>query len=290
MKIQIMTDLEGPAGVNGQRNAEIGIGGKIVNLPTAAARLAREVNACVEGLTAAGAGEIVVWDGHGGSDTLDIAQLHPAASLGTIGGDLAPACFIDAGFAAAVQIGAHAMQGTADGYLCHTFNGRSVQEMRLNGEAIGEIGMGALLAGYFGVPTILVSGDRAACREASAFLGPAAATVATKDASSRYTVVNRPAADVERDLAAAAAEALGRVRDIPPPRLAPPYELRLRLMCPNQADMYEKAGAERVDRQTVVFAGDDLVDLWAQYCGWAPGVHNRKFGIRPVGGVLRTSE
>ena len=277
-----MTDLEGSAGVNGKRNDETGIGFKIVNPSAAAARLAREVNACVEGLVAAGADEIVVWDGHGGGNTLDIAQLHPAVSLGTGGGDLAPVCCIDAGFAAAVQIGAHAMQGADGGYLPHTFND-FVAELRLNGEAVGEIGMGALLAGYFGVPTILVSGDRAACREAALFLGPAAATVATKDALSRHTVVNRPAAEVERDLAAAAAEAMGRVRDIPPPRGQPPYELRMRLMNPHHADAYEKAGAERLDLMTVILRSDDLVDLWAQRNGWAPGVHNRKFGIRPGG-------
>ena len=42
--------------------------------------------------------------------------------------------------------------------------------MWLNDELIGEIGMEARLASYFKLPTILVGGDVAACREAKALL------------------------------------------------------------------------------------------------------------------------
>ena len=197
MKIHIMTDLEGPSGTNGRSD---GIGNKTVNIPIACQVLTEEVNACVEGLLAGGAKHIVVWDGHGGSNSIDITKLHPGAELGTIGGDLYPVTFLDASYDAAVQLGAHAMQGVADGYMNHTFNSHGVANMWLNGERIGEIGIGIWKAAYFRVPTILVAGDDAACREAHACLPDGVATVSTKHSISRYTVINRNPVAVRADL------------------------------------------------------------------------------------------
>lgn len=277
MKVQIMTDLEGPAGVNGRGD---GIGNKIVNPEIACKCLVEEINACCDGLVKAGATEILVWDGHGGSNSIDITRLHPKASLGTFGGDLCPLAFIDESFTAAIQIGAHAMQGVRDGFLHHSWNSHGNANVWLNGELIGEIGMDILRAAYFGVPTIMVSGDRAACREAKEFLGDFLPVVETKVGLSRYTVVNRPLETVYRELSATAEDALRRFREFPVKKLSGPYELKLQYMCPNLADAREKLGAERLDQTTVLLRSDNLIDLWAQVCGWAPGVHNRKFNIR----------
>lgn len=276
MKIYLMTDLEGPGGVNGRADT---IGNKIVNESTAGKLLTEEVNACVEGLVRAGADEIVVWDGHGGSNSIDITLLHPAASLGTIGGPILRMNLLDASYDAAVQLGAHAMQGTESAYLNHTFASHSIAGMRLNGQPIGEIGIQALLAAYFRVPTILVSGDRAACAEARNFIGEKLETVVTKNAISRYTVVNRNPVSVRKDLMKTAEKALKNARTAPLPEFPASFELEYRFMCPNTADDFEKRGAERVDCQTVILRSKDFMDLYAQMHGWAPGIHNKKYGI-----------
>ena len=278
MKIAIMTDLEGPAGVNGRSD---GIGNRIVNGPAACQMLVEEVNACVRGLLKAGADEIVVWDGHGGSDSIDAAKLLRPAQLGTIGGDLAPCVFVDASFDAFVCLGFHAMEGVADGYLNHSFDSHHICNMWLNGEPSGEIGVNAYLAAYFGVPTILVTGDQAACREARAFL-PDVETVCTKRALSRYTVVNRNPEDVRREIEEGAARALGRLGDFAVKALPAELEFKVQYMCPNIADTYEKAGWERLDPQTVATRGADFVDVYSRRVGWAAGVHNRRFGITPA--------
>jgi len=278
MKIYIMTDLEGPSGTNGRSD---GIGNKIVNSPIACQVLTEEVNACVEGLLAGGADHIVVWDGHGGSNSIDITKLHPAAELGTIGGELYPVMFIDASYDAAIQLGAHALQGVPDGYMNHTFNSHGVANMWLNGERIGEIGIGIWGAAYFRVPTILVSGDDAACREAHACLPDGVATVSTKHSISRYTVINRNPVAVRADLRTTAEKALRNLADYKPKPLPDALELTVQLMCPNLADIWEKRGAERLDHMTIRICGTDFVDVWAQHSGWAPGVHNRKFGVTP---------
>lgn len=276
MRVYIMTDLEGPGGVNGRADS---IGNRIVNESTAGKLLTEEVNACVEGLVRAGAGEIVVWDGHGGSNSIDITMLHPAASLGTLGSPLLRMNLLDASYDAAVQLGAHALQGTESAYMNHTFSSHSIAGMRLNGKPIGEIGIQALLAAYFRVPTILVSGDRAACAEARDFIGEKLETVVTKDAFSRYTVVNRNPVSIRKDLMETAEKALKNVRTAPLPELPGDFELEYRFMCPNAADDFEKRGAERIDCQTVILRSKDFMDLYAQMIGWAPGIHNRKYGI-----------
>ena len=279
MKVFIMTDLEGPSGVNGRSD---GIGNKIVNETIACELLLGEVNAVVEGLVRGGATEVVVWDGHGGSNSLDITKLHEAASLGTLGGDMAPVNLLDAGFDAAVQIGAHALQGIAEGYMNHSYNSHGVANMHINGVRIGEIGITTLMASYFNVPTILITGDTAACLEAKAFVGENdVITVETKKSISRYSVVNRNPVKVRAELTVKAQAAIEQVSKMIPKKFDAPYEYKLQLMCPNMADNYETMGAERIDHQTIILRSDDFIDLWAQRLGWGAGVHNKKFCVTP---------
>ncbi|MDD5599448.1 MAG: M55 family metallopeptidase [Victivallaceae bacterium] len=276
MKIFIITDLEGVSGINGRKADEVG--NKIINTDAACRLLTEEVNAVVEGLLEAGADEIHILDGHGGSNSIQIENLHPAAELFISGGDLAPVTYIDSSYDAALQIGAHAMMGTGNGVMHHTFNSHGVVNMWLNGELIGEIGIEGLQCAYFGVPTILVSGDLAACHEAKAFFGKIE-TVETKTGISRYTVRNYNPVRVRQKLKEGAKKALLAKSDFPVKNLNGPYEIKVQLMCPNMADNYEKAGAERLDQSTILLKSDDFLDVWAQRNGWAPGVHNKKFNI-----------
>jgi len=281
MKVMILTDLEGPSGVNGRPdNRGMGIAYPLLNQETAEAALVNEVNACCDGLIAAGADEIVVFDGHGGSSSIDIFKLHPKARLLQIGNWM-PASEIDSTYAALVQIGTHAMQGSG-GYLYHSFNGNAVQEMIFNGKPVGEIGIDSLRAAYFHVPTILVSGDETACQEARDFLGKAVVAVPTKFGVNRYSAVNYQPEQVYAELKRGAEMALKNRKKIPCPKIPKHCELIIRLMCPNQADAAEKIGIERLDEVTLRYKSDDFIDLWAQRLGWAPGVHNPKYGITPA--------
>jgi len=276
MKIMILTDLEGVSGVNGRSN---GIGIQLMNEPVAVQALVNEVNACCEGLIAAGADEIVVADGHGASSSIDPLKLHPAASLMHLSG-LRPVCYLDSSFDALVQIGAHAMHSSG-AYLCHSFASGCVAKLELNGREIGEIGIASRIAGYFQVPTILVSGDEAACREARADLGEQLVTVPTKQPWGRYCAVNYPREKVYSALRGGAEKALRQLERAPIPPKEPHYVLRLRTMSPDQADPLEMTGGRRLDESTVEFESDDFLDVYAQRNGWAGGVHNRRFGITP---------
>jgi D-amino peptidase len=258
MRVFMMTDLEGPSGVNGRPAA--GVGNQIINPETAQKALTNEVNACIEGLVAAGADSVTVVDGHGGSNSIDIFALHPAAELVQYGGSFACA-FPEGKYDAAVQIGAHAMQHSG-GYLCHTFNSHGNSGMRMNGTPIGEIGIETYVCAYFGIPMVLVSGDECACAEARELIGNEVETVATKLAYSRYSVRNYSPEKVYAELREKSRRALERRNEIPVVKIPQEIVLEYELMCPNSADTLEGYGAERVSFNTVRYRGNDFMRLW----------------------------
>lgn len=187
MKLYIMSDLEGVAGVcdqahqcsfNHDRYDHVYVAGTYGPFYHQARRLATlELNALVEGVLQAGATEVVAWDGHcrfpGG---LDVEILHPECQLVMNAGDGGPAG-LDDSFDALLLHGAHAKQGAAAAALPHMlFDG-----LQWNGSEIGEIGMACATAASLGIPLIFISGDRAAIAEARAFV-PDIEAVMTKAA------------------------------------------------------------------------------------------------------------
>src|SRR5207245_9755215 len=119
--------------------------------------LTAEANAAVAGALAAGATRVRVNDSHWFMRNLLAEELHQAAEL--VAGDPKPRSMvqgIDGGFDAALFIGYHARAGTARAILDHTYADR-IYEVRLNGKAVGELGINAAPAGRHGVPVALAS-------------------------------------------------------------------------------------------------------------------------------------
>src|SRR6266480_5250686 len=156
-----------------------------------------EINAAVRGAKAAGATEIVVMDCHGAGEGYTFNSLLPE--------ELDPACeyvvqeewteytgFLEEGCDAALFVGMHAMAGTRDGVLNHTVSGMDWQNLWFNGTLVGETGINAALCGTWGVPVLLVTGDRATCEEGDALLGAGLTTVAVKEGIGRYSARQIP--------------------------------------------------------------------------------------------------
>src|SRR5213082_800251 len=151
-----------------------------------------EINAAVRGAKAAGAKEIVVMDCHGAGGDYMFNSLLPA--------DIDPGCefviqrewteyteFLEQGCDAALLVGMHAMAGTPDGVLSHTVSGQAWQNLRFNGTLVGETGINAAICGHWGVPVLLVTGDRAVCREGRELLGDGLTTVQVKEGLGRFS-------------------------------------------------------------------------------------------------------
>ena len=165
MKIYILTDLEGVAGVarwNQTGHDTPGYAGA-VRLLTA------EVCACVAGIhDAAPETEIWVWDAHGpgGIDP----ELFPKGAKLLNNGPVPRCGLLDDSFSALFFLGQHAMAGTRDGNLAHSYSSKNIESIHINGIELGEFGCRAAFAGELGVPTVFVSGDDKMVVEARALV------------------------------------------------------------------------------------------------------------------------
>lgn len=219
-RLFIVTDLEGVAGVHdpeeqlqpGQRRFE-----------ESRRLLAGEVNAAVEGAFAAGASQVVVWDGHGGSRTLSVELIHPKAKL--IQGRGTPANFYFApnAYDGVLFVGQHAMAGAPGGVLAHS-QSFQVRRITINGRPVGEIGQVAAIAGHFGIPVIFLAGDQAACEEIRE-IQPAAVTVAVKRLAGRGGAMSLSHEEAKRQIREGARVAVHRIREFQPWKIQGPVEM-----------------------------------------------------------------
>ena len=187
-KIYIFTDLEGVSGV--YKFEQTREKGTALNIQ-ACEYFMGDLSAVIRGLQDGGATEILVIDGHGNQCIIPHMMV-PGAKYVT--GRPRPGNLfdLDGSFAGMVQFGAHAMMGTPDGVLSHTQSSKSERRYWYNGVECGELVQCALISGSYGVPTILVTGDEATCREAENFFGAGCVTVAVKEGIAREAAVLYP--------------------------------------------------------------------------------------------------
>lgn len=159
-----MTDQEGVAGVTNW--VDFGSPDKRY-YEVARELLTAEVNAAIEGVLEEGATEILVVDGHG-PGSINPILLHPEAKLLT-GRPMGYPFNCDETFDCAMMIGQHAKSNADGGHLSHT-GAFAVEDLTINGVSVGEAGCNMLFCAYFGVPTVMLSGDQAACDEVKALV------------------------------------------------------------------------------------------------------------------------
>ncbi len=78
---------------------------------------------------------------------------------------------IDETFDAAIFIGYHSSTTNPEGVRAHTISSGRFAAVTLNGMPMPEAGINAAIAGHFGVPVIMISGDDVIVEEASTLLG-----------------------------------------------------------------------------------------------------------------------
>ncbi|MFH1074792.1 MAG: M55 family metallopeptidase [Candidatus Firestonebacteria bacterium] len=224
MKIYIFTDIEGVGGVHLYK-AQTRPDGKYYD--EACQLLTKEINAAVEGAFLGGASEVLVCDSHYYGANIDLELLDERARLargpkkkGSWG------CGIDKSYAGVVFIGAHAMAGTEDAVLDHTMSSIEWQNLWLNGELLGEIGLGAYFYGEFGVPMIFVSGDDKACKEAKKLI-KGVYTVETKIGVGREAAIFHPLKKVRENITEGVRKAVENAGKFKP--LKPKYPVTFKL-------------------------------------------------------------
>ncbi len=252
MNVLISVDMEGIAGVvmeshtsSNHKEYE-----RFRKLMTA------EANAGIEGALAGVAAQVTVNDSHGQMANILIEELNPAATL--ISGSPKPFGMMQ-GISSDVDIvffiGYHAASGTGAAVLEHTWT-RQIIQVHLNGQSMGEMGLNAALAGAYGAPVVLVTGDRAVTEEARALLGDIE-TVAIKDGVTR-TAARCLHPEVACKHIREAAERATKL-DVAPFVVTTPIKLRVMFERALHADMAELVpGSYRVDGRTIEWTGEDM--------------------------------
>ena len=253
----VITDAEGIAGVCRQdltdpKDAEL------------RQLLTGEVNAAVQGFLDGGADEVIVWDGHDGSQTLSALTIHPRARL--LIGALGATMTLERRYSAVAFVGQHPMANVRGGVMAHSYSSLGIQTMRVNGKAMGEIETRAALAGAFDTPVVFLSGDVAAVDELHAIV-PQAVTVAVKEGLGRYTCLSLSAEAARERTREGARRAMAKIGVIPPYRIAGPVTVEIEYTTRNSLpiDAGLRPGAEVVDDRTIRYHGKDFLEAWTRY-------------------------
>jgi len=260
-KVFMITDLEGVSGIF-DTDLQC-MPGQSPRFEESRKLLTGEVNAAVEGLLEGGATEVVVWDGHDGGQTLTVLDIHPKARLLT-GSPVSPTLELDGTYSAVVFIGQHAMAGAVKGILSHSYSSLGVQNMGVNGKPVGEIGVRVMLAGYFKVSVVMLSGDTAACAEIRDLV-PEVECAEVKSGVSRTAGFMLPHPTACALIREKARRAMQRLAEFKPYTMSGPVEVKVESTTRGGRSYPPGEGVEQVDERTWVFRGKDIVEAWLKY-------------------------
>ncbi|MEE8520431.1 MAG: M55 family metallopeptidase [Gemmatimonadota bacterium] len=258
LKVYISADMEGVVGV--VTDQQLGPSG--FEYTRFREFMTQEVIAAIEGARDAGATEILVSDSHGNGQNLLIEKLPQDITL--VRAWPRPLMMmqgIDETFDAAIFIGYHASTDNSDGIRAHTMSSARLASVKLNGTPMPEAGINAAIAGHFGVPVVMISGDDAIVDEARRLLGDIEGAVVKWSIGfhSGRTIMPQAAYELIR---AKAAAALRRLDDFSPYRLQTPItaDVRFKNYRPSEVLAYLPI-VERTDSHSIRFVGENMVEV-----------------------------
>lgn len=182
MKIFISADIEGISGIVNRSH----LSSEGHDYERARKLMTDEVNAAISGAIKAGAEEIIVNDSHGSMTNILMEDLNPKAQLITgYPKNFSMMAGLDSTFDAVIFVGYHARMNTP-GVLSHSYDGRIISDIHINDMPVGEFGLNALLAGFYDVPVVAVTGDNILGKEVQS-LNDKIRFVPVKEAQSRYS-------------------------------------------------------------------------------------------------------
>ena len=253
LKVYIAVDMEGIAGVVSHAQA----GG--ADYEWARGLMLAETNAAIAGAFDAGATEVVVNDAHGSHTNLRADLVDRRAIL--ITGRPKPLGMVeglDASFDAVAFIGFHGHAAETDAVMGHTYS-LAMRHVRLNGREVGEYGTAGMVAGYYKVPVVFVSGDEVFAAEARTFF-PGVEALAVKEGIGFTAARTMHPLNARERIAAGVKSAIGRRAQMSPVSITTPIVLEVELGSAAYADAAMAVpGMERVNGVTVRYRAADAL-------------------------------
>ncbi len=258
MRVFISADIEGTCGITSWAETERSTP---MDYNPFQKQMTREVKAACEGAIEAGAGEVFVRDAHDSARNLDPAALPEAIRImrGWTGDPLSMMSGVDKGpFDAVLFTGYHAWASCGGNPLSHTMNLKN-DVVTLNGVRMSEFMMNAYTAGYYGVPVVFLSGDKALCDFARELI-PGITTVPVNEGCGGAVTSIHPDVAV-RQIREGAAKAVRNAKNCAVP-MPDKFDMTVRFREHQRA--YSKSfypGARLEDEKNVCFSADDWYEM-----------------------------
>jgi D-amino peptidase len=258
IKLFISVDMEGVVGVvTGDH-----LGPEGFEYQQAREWMTEELLAAIEAARAEGVTEIVVADSHGNGENIIIDRLPEDVTivrswprpLGMMQG-------IDETFDAAVFLGYHSGTDSPKGVRAHTFSSARLADVRLNGDSVSEGGYNAAIAGHFGVPVIMISGDDAAVEQQRAIAGDIEGAVVKWTYSFHSARTMTPAASYKL-IGETMTRALRRLDEFEPFVMPAPITLDVRFKNYRPSELLAYLPiVERTDSHSIRYVADDMIEI-----------------------------
>ena len=256
IRVFISVDMEGISGIahsemTSASGAEYERGRKLA---------VADVNAAIEGAREAGATEFLVNDSHGSMRNIKIEELaEPASLISHNSKPLGMMQGIDDAFDAVFFIGYHTMEGEP-GLFAHTGSGAKIADISVNGRSMSEGGMNARVAGAYGVPVALATGDDAFVKEIKSLLDSDVETVSVKSHIRTRTAHLLHPTEARELIRAGARRAIERLDQFQPTRPRQPATVTITYKRSDLADIAAILPTiERTGHNQVTFDVDDYL-------------------------------
>ncbi|HDI74914.1 MAG: hypothetical protein DRJ52_03230 [Thermoprotei archaeon] len=262
MKIYISADMEGIAGVVAKDH--VSSTGR--DYEKMRKYMTCEVSAAVRAALEEEAEYVLVNDSHGSMINLLLDEL-PYENVEIITGGLKPLLMmegLDSSFSAAFFIGYHAKKHTAGAVLDHTISGRAINYVKINGVEVSEFYLNAAVAGHYGVPVALVTGDDKITSEAEKTIKNIE-VVPVKYGISRYAARHIHPKKAQLLIAEAAKRALSKVKrgEIEPLKVKEPVSLEVFFTDSSIAEVASLVpGVKRVSGSVVRYEAQDVIEAY----------------------------
>lgn len=225
-----------------------------------------EVRAAIDGARDAGATGMLVNDSHGPMRNLILDELPDDVRI--VFGNRKPLSMVQdmsGEFGGVFFTGYHGAIGDANATLCHTYTPSVVFEVRMNGIRCSEATLNAAIAGHYGVPVLLITGDRVTVEGAKAQM-PWISGVVVKESIGNFAVNSMSPQAAQDAIRAGAAEAIRKAKNAKPFVFESPITMELDVARVEQADLIELIpGFERSGSRQVRFTHPDYPTVFRAF-------------------------
>jgi D-amino peptidase len=157
-------------------------------------------------------------------------------------------------------IGYHASTNNPKGVRAHTFSSATLTSVAINGTVMSEGSWNAAIAGHFGVPVILVSGDDAAVLELSEQIGNVEKAIVKNHLSFHSASTLTPRA-AQQLISQKVKDAFGKLNEFKPFKVSSPIhiDISFKHYQPPELLAYLR-GVERADAHSIRYTVKDMVE------------------------------